>query len=171
MPEKKRPRKRARPKASRPYMPDYGILDARSGRGLLPWSWATQRLAISHNYWIATTRPDGTPHAMPVWGVWLDKKFYFSTGRNSRKARNLAVNPKCVVSTERANEAVIVEGIAEETPRPSRLRKAARAYKKKYDWELDPSLGPIFVVRPRVAFGFIENPGEFTGTATRWRFE
>ena len=54
------------PKASRPHMPGYGILDANSGKGLLPWSWATERLAKARNYWVATTRPDGNPHAMPV---------------------------------------------------------------------------------------------------------
>ncbi len=37
--------KRADPRASRPYMPGYGILDAASGKGLLPWSWASERLA------------------------------------------------------------------------------------------------------------------------------
>ncbi len=36
--------KRADPRASRPYMPGYGILDAASGKGLLPWSWASERL-------------------------------------------------------------------------------------------------------------------------------
>jgi hypothetical protein len=56
------------PKASRPYMPGYGILDAKSGSGLLPWSVAVERLTEARNYWIATTRPDGRPHAMPVWG-------------------------------------------------------------------------------------------------------
>lgn len=151
-------------------MPGYGILDATSGRGLLPWSWATERLEKSHNYWVATTKPDGTPHAMPVWGVWVDDRFYFSTGRQSRKARNLAENPSCVVCTEHAAEAVIVEGIAEEVTRPSLLKKAAKVYKAKYEWDLDPSLGPIYAVRPRVGFGFIENAPQFTSTATRWRF-
>lgn len=46
------------PKAGRPHMPGYGILDADKGRGLLPWSWATERLAKAHTYWVATTRVD-----------------------------------------------------------------------------------------------------------------
>jgi hypothetical protein len=29
-----------RPLATRPVMPGYGILDALSGEGLLPWNWA-----------------------------------------------------------------------------------------------------------------------------------
>src|SRR4030081_968866 len=100
----------AKPRASRPHMPGYGLPTA--GTGLLPWSWAEQRLKKSHNYWITTVKPDGSPHTMVVWGLWIDGQFLFSTGRKSRKARNLAKNPNCVVSTEHAHEAVIVEGTA-----------------------------------------------------------
>src|SRR5215813_2271687 len=92
-------------KISRPNMPDYGILPPDEGAGLLPWEWAAEPLSVSHNYLLATTRPDGRPHVMPVWGLWLDGAFYFSAGRQSRKARNLIANPNCVVSTERADEA------------------------------------------------------------------
>jgi len=48
-----------------------------------------------------------------VWGLWLDGAFYFSTAARSQKARNLSANPACVVTTESADEAVIVEGVAE----------------------------------------------------------
>src|SRR5712691_7751987 len=58
----------------------------------LPWKWATERLTRARNYWIATTRPNGQPHSRPVWGVWLDDTFYFSTG--SLAAQNLAANPR-----------------------------------------------------------------------------
>ena len=65
-------------------------------KGLLPWKWAEERLQASHNYYVMTVRPDATPHAMPVWGVWVDDRFYFSTGAQSRKARNLAANASCL---------------------------------------------------------------------------
>ena len=99
------------PKASRPQAPGYGFPE--STKGLLPWSWAEQRLKKSHNYWITTVKPDGSPHIMVVWGLWQDGRLLFSTGSKSRKARNLASNPNCVICTEKADEAVIVEGIAE----------------------------------------------------------
>ena len=163
----------AEPRSSRPHMPGYGILDAASGQGLLPWSWAAERLSKGHTYWIATTRPDGAPHAMAVWGVWLEDRFCFSTGRRSRKARNLVANPKCVVCTEQALEAVIVEGVAELLTDPSLLRRFVEAYKAKYQWDVDTNgtESPIYAVRPRVVFGFIEHSNQFTGTATRWVFE
>ena len=165
----------ATPEASRPYMPGYGILDANAGRGLLPWSWTTERLAKSHNYWVATTRPDGRPHVMPVWGVWLGDAepgggFYFSTGKNTRKAQNLAANPRCVVCAESADEAIIVEGVVEPVDDPSLYARVADAYEAKYGWRLEQATSPVYAVRPSVAFAFIEEAEDFAGTATRWRF-
>lgn len=129
-------------------MPGYGILDANSGKGLLPWSWATERLMKAHTYWIATTRPDGRPHMMLVWGVWLDDMFCFSTGQQSRKARNLAMNPRCTVSVESGDEAVIVEGVAETVTEPALARRFAAAYGAKYQWDMEEFAEPICAVRP-----------------------
>ena len=61
------------------------------------WSWAVERLTSSRNYFAATVRPDGRPHSMPVWGVWLDDAFWFNTGGESRKAKNLAANAHCIM--------------------------------------------------------------------------
>lgn len=151
-------------------MPGYDLLPADEGRGLLPWAWAEARLTDAHHYWVATTRPDGAPHLMPVWGVWLGGAFSFSTGRDSRKARNVALEARCTVSTERADEAVVLEGVAEEITDPAALAVVRAAYVAKYGWRLDGSEGPLFAVRPRVAFGLIEHADAFAGSATRWRF-
>ena len=108
---------------------------------------------------------------MPVWGAWYDNQFYFSTGRESRKARNLAVNAHCIVSIDSGNEPVIVEGIACETDAAVLPDRVAESYLAKYEWQLDPNLGPVFAVRPRVVIAFNGNDGEFTRSATRWKFE
>ena len=100
----------AAPKASRPHMTGYGVPESLEGS--LPWEWARARISKSHNYWLATVRPDGAPHTMVVWGVWLDGAYYFSTSATSRKGRNLQQNPNCVVCTENAEEAVIIDGVA-----------------------------------------------------------
>jgi nitroimidazol reductase NimA-like FMN-containing flavoprotein (pyridoxamine 5'-phosphate oxidase superfamily) len=148
-------------------MPGYGL--PRGTRGLLPWKWAQQRLTRSHNYWITTTRPDGRPHTMIVWGVWVDGCFYFSTGAESRKARNLASNPRCAVATEKAAEAVIVEGRAAPVTDQEQMKRVAPFYAKKYKpWTLDPTMGPVFEVRPAVAFGLREKTFK---AATRWGFD
>src|SRR5260370_158120 len=125
-------RQKADPKPSRPQIPGYGM--PKSTKGLLPWKWAEQRLRKSHNYWITTVKPDGSPHTMVVWGLWQDGRLRFSTGSKSRKALNLAQNANCVVCTELANEAVIVEGIAEVADVPAR-RTFLPAYDRKYKFD------------------------------------
>ena len=156
------------PQASRPDMPEYGLLDADHGRGLLPWSWAEERLEKSRNYWVSTTRPDGRPHATAIWGVWWNNAFYFSSGRLTRKARNLAYNASCVICTENAAEAVIVEGVAQLVGNLETLKQLGQVYQTKYA-SAYPSESNIYVVHPKVVFGFIEDEAEFSGSATRWR--
>ena len=73
------------PKASRPQMAGYGVPE--SLEGALPWEWAEERLSKSHNYWLTSVRPNGAPHTMVVWGIWLDGAYYFSTGATTRKAQ------------------------------------------------------------------------------------
>jgi hypothetical protein len=161
------------PTATRPHAPGYGF--PKGTKGLLPWSWAEQRLKKSHNYWMVTVKPDGSPHAMVVWGIWQDARFLFSTGRQSRKARNLAANPNCIVCTEDAHEAVIVEGVAGLADLAAR-RRMIPAYERKYDWDLsamkDDMLSmkePVFAVRPKLLFGLWEK--HFQSKSTRWKFE
>jgi hypothetical protein len=168
--------KRSRPRtpqASRIATPGYGF--PKGVKGLLPWSWAEQRLKKSHNYWITTVKPDGSPHTMVVWGLWQDGRFLFSTGSKSLKARNLARNRNCVVGTEHAQEAVIVEGAAEVADLTAR-RKFLPACEKKYKFDMssmnDGILSmkePVFAVRPKVVFGLWER--YFQSKSTRWKFE
>jgi hypothetical protein len=181
MPTKKKSKPRRSPRASRPHMPGYGL--PISSQGLLPWSWAEQRLKKSHNYWITTVKPASadsnsprnvSPHAMVVWGLWQEGRFLFSTGSKSRKARNLAQNTNCVVCTEDTNEAVIVEGSAEIADLPAR-RNFLAAYERKYKFDMKgmkqdilSMKEPVFAVRPRVVFGLWEK--YFVEKSTRWKF-
>jgi len=112
---------------------------------------------------------------MVVWGVWQDGRFLFSTGSKSRKARNLAENPRSVVCTEDAHEAVIIEGVAEIADMPAR-QKFLLTYERKYKFDMSnvkqdilSMKEPVFGVRPRMAFGLWEK--EFIGKSTRWKFE
>jgi len=176
------PKVKARaPKTTRPYMPGY--LDSATGqrelptteKGLLPWKWAEARLKKSRQFWIATVRPDSRPHVMVVWALWLDGVLYFSTGRNSRKAKNLAANRHCTMCTEDAGEAVILEGTVENEKNVSQIRRFIRLYEKKYRWPLGEMADdlialrdPVFYLRPIVGFGLWEK--KFATTATRWLF-
>jgi hypothetical protein len=169
---KKRTAKIKKPQSSRPQAPGYGF--PKGTKGLLPWSWAQQRLKKSHNYWITTVKLDCSPHTMVVWGLWRDGRLLFSTGSKSQKARNLARNANCVVCTEHANEAVIVQGVAEVADVAAR-RKFLSQYERKYKFDMSSMKAdilsmkePVFAVRPQVVFGLWEK--QFQSKSTRWKF-
>lgn len=166
------------PAAERPGMPaSYGI--HQDDDGLLNWAWVSRRLEAAQNYWICTTRPDGGPHAAPVWGVWVDGVLVFSTGKRSRKARNLAADPRAVVHLESGDDAVMLEGVVEEVRDAGLAARADAAYSAKYP---DPQTGAgyhlpaesdgdsgLYALRPRVCHAWRE--ATFPTSATRWRFE
>jgi hypothetical protein len=156
------------PAATRPTVPGYEF--SAKKKGLLPWSWAVERLKKSRQYWMATTRPDGTPHLMIIWGLWFDDSFWFSTGSASRKARNLAANPKCAIGTDDAAKAVILEGVVELVdPKHTDYEQFTKAYEKKYRWDVREMGQPVYCLQPRLGFGLFEK--KFQQTATRWSFE
>jgi pyridoxine/pyridoxamine 5'-phosphate oxidase len=154
-----------KPVATRPRFPKgYGIAAEREG--LLAWSWAAERLETARNYWIATANADSGPHAMPVWGLWLDGAVVFSTSPESRKGRNLARDPRVVVHLESGDECVVLEGDVEPIAIDDRI---ADAYKAKYDWRPDPSEGGLWLrLAPRVAYAWLER--DYPRTATRFLF-
>jgi general stress protein 26 len=148
-----------------PHIPQHYGLKPR--KQYLPWSHAEARLAKSRNYWICTTRPDGRPHSIPVWGSWTDGALYFGTERTSRKARNLAHNPALSVHLESGDDVVILEGTAVEVSDPAIFRKIDKAYRTKYKTPLHPE-AVLYCVRPRVALAWTEK--NFPNDATRWKF-
>jgi nitroimidazol reductase NimA-like FMN-containing flavoprotein (pyridoxamine 5'-phosphate oxidase superfamily) len=147
--------------------PGYGFENATSAPGSrLPWQRVSEVIATARNYWIGTAGPDGRPHAAPVWGVWLDDLLYFSTGKESRKARNLALNPNtCIHIESPGGEIVIIEGRSREMSDASVLRPAWDLYNAKYSWNAEAY--PFYVMRPSIAYSFKEDLGE---AATRWQF-
>jgi PPOX class probable F420-dependent enzyme len=161
----------AEPAASRPYMPGYGIEAADAGSGLLPWSWAEERLVGSHDYWLATVWPDGRPHVMPVWGVWAEDALWFSASPGSRKVRNLRGSPTVAVTTEDPKNPVVIEGLATLVTDDDRFDLFIDLVNAKYrvDYSADFYRANALVrVAPTWAFGLVD--AEFTGTPTRWSF-
>ncbi len=164
----------AEPRVARPYMPGYGIAGPDQGSGLLAWSWAEEQLRTSRNYWLATHRPDGRPHVMPVWAVWDGTGLLFSSSNGSRKARNLAADPRCVLTTEDATQPVVLEGAAELLTDRAELERLLRLENEKYETNygmemLDPKENSAWRVRPRWVFAL--RTEDFQGSPTRWEFE
>lgn len=154
------------PVATRPRFPEgYGI--AAGEKGQLPWSWARERLEAARNYWIVTAGPEGRPHAMPVWGLWLDEAVVFSTSEESRKGRNLVRDPRVVVHLESGDECVVLEGEVEHVAIDDRI---ADAYKAKYDWRPDPADDGLWLrLAPRIAYAWLERDYPRTATRFTWR--
>lgn len=156
------------PIAQRPHLPkDYGV--PATIEGVLAWGHARERLERARNYWIATVRPDRRPHAVPLWGVWVDETLYFDGSPKTRRGRNIAANPAVAVHLESGDDVVIVEGVAEEvaTPDPSLAARIAAAYGGKYapDYQPKPDQwdgGGLYAVRPRVAFAWTHFPQDMT---------
>jgi hypothetical protein len=153
----------------RPEMPTgYGI--ATTAEGQLPWEWARERLAGSRNYWVCTTRGDGRPHAIPVWGLWLEGAVVFSTDPESVKGRNLAARPEIVIHLESGDEAVIVEGRAERLTVAGIPATFVDDYEAKYGHRVDTS-NPGFAfyrVAPVRVLAWRES--DFPTGATRFTF-
>ena len=162
------------PNARRPYWLDTLQNPSDPTTGLKPWNWALKRLEKSHNFWISTARPDGRPHLMVVWGLWIEDSFWFCTGARTQKAKNLAAHSQCVIATEDADETVILEGSSELVSDQIQLHGFVAAYNKKYGGDVEALLQDqrslVFRVTPSKAFGFDEHAENFTESATRWDF-
>jgi uncharacterized pyridoxamine 5'-phosphate oxidase family protein len=162
-------------------------LGAYSSDGAVPTRWAQARgeLRDAEVYWLSTVHPSGRPHVTPLLGIWLDGAMYFCTGSEERKAKNLAQNPHCALTTGR-NELddgldLVVQGEAVKVSDEAELRSVAGTYESKYGsrftardgtwFGLGDSIraGEVLVYRvaPSTAFGF--GKGE-QFSQTRWRF-
>ncbi|WP_413801350.1 pyridoxamine 5'-phosphate oxidase family protein [Streptomyces iranensis] len=145
------------------------------------WPEGRAGLAAAELYWLSTVRRDGRPHVTPLIAVWLDGALCFCTGPAEQKARNLAHNPRCALTTGagvlREGLDLVVEGAAEPVRDDATLRRIAAAYVEKYgeEWTFQVRDGAfhheghealVFRVAPATAFGF--RKGEYG--QTRWRF-
>jgi len=147
-------------RADRPrFSASYGI--SSGDEGLLTWDWALERLGASRNYWISTTRADGRPHAMPVWGVVWEGALWFGTG--GVKQRNLERTGQLVAHTESGDEVVILEGTAALHAVP---RGLVDVYEAKYAYRPSDD-SRFFRVDPAVAYAWRE--ADYPTSATRFR--
>jgi Pyridoxamine 5'-phosphate oxidase len=143
------------------------------------WAYARGQLEEASIYWLATVRPNGHPHVTPLFAVWLDERLYFCTGPGERKAKNLAGNPHCVITTGcNVIEGVdiVLEGEAVQVSEEDTLQHVAGRYASKYGWHYEVRDGAfhgeggralVYKVIPTTAFGF--GKGD-TFSQTRWRF-
>lgn len=138
----------------------------------LTWVWVAAQLAESKNYWLCTVRPDGRPHAIPRWGVFLDDKFYYDGSSETRHAQNLTMNPHVSLHLESGEKAIILEGTSAPAsrPDPELAKRLSEAYRIKYaalGYSPEPTQwdeGGLFIFTPRQCLAwtvFFENPTKF----------
>ena len=154
------------------------------GEKPIPWSRALEQLdgGFEGTCWLATTRPDDRPHVAGIGAIWLDGKFYLVIGARTRKGRNLAKNPNCVISVALKGLDLVVEGRAARVTDDATLKRVAKAYVDQ-GWPVTvrdgaftapysaPSAGrppwDLYAVTPVTAFGVATAA---PNGATRWRF-
>jgi len=159
----------------------------RSGSPAMDWDRARALMAQGPTpdvtYFLGTCRPDGTPHAAGLVAQWMDGDLYFTSSPAARKARDLAVNPRCTMSVRLPGIDLVLDGSAQRVTDAGTLERIAAGYRAA-GWPAEvqddaftapfnaPSAGPPpwhvyrFTFHKAVGLATVEPSG-----ATRWRFE
>jgi len=156
-------------KITRPKFPK-GYVDKPVS--FLTWDWVAAQLTESKNYWLCSVRPNGHPHVVPRWGVFIDGKLYYDGSPETRHSRNIESNPHVSVHLESGTEAIMLEGTSgpAEKPSPELGKKLSLEYKKKYKdlgYAPEPNSwdgGGLFVFVPHYCIAwskFNEDPTKF----------
>lgn len=154
------------PRIDRPHVPGYGIPETKNGT--LPWSWARERLDKAMVYWLATSGAENAPHLVPIWGAWVDDRWYVEGGP-TRWKRNLHQNPQAAIHVEFGDEVVIVEGRARDRsdPEPATATRVLEGYAKykAIGYEADVANwtgGGLWELQPVKAFAWSSFPADMT---------
>jgi len=159
-----------KPKVSRPQIPAvYGI--PKHNKGLLPWSYVSERMAQAHVYWTSTVDSGCRPHATPVDGVWMDDRLYFGGSPETRRNRNLARNQAVCVHLESGSDVLILHGEVGELGEADRelAQRLADASNEKYGYGAkagDYLAGGTFSFKPQKVIAW----KPLFKDATRWEF-
>lgn len=137
-----------------------------------------------HTCWLTSLNPDGSPHVTGVGAVWHDGRFWFETGRRTRKGRNLDRDPRCALAVATRQFDLVLEGSAAVVTDPAVVAALATVWADEgWPVEVDESgtaltapysaqsAGPppwhVYRIDPRSAYALqTEEPYG----ATRWRF-
>lgn len=106
--------------------------------GFIPWTTIDLALRAGRTIWLSTTRPDGRPHAVPVWYIWDGRHLYFITRRGMQKAKNLAWQPWAVLHQGDGDDVIILQGPVQTVTDRAELDRIDRLYGEKY---VDPHSG------------------------------
>ena len=141
--------------------PEYGRAEVP-----LDWEAVRTRLVDASHYWLATVRPDGRPHVVPIDGIWRDDACFFGGSAQTVKHRNLSADPRAALHLEDATSAVIVEGTCrEEFPDGALAVRLAQASKERFGYAPDPasySRTGLWCLRPTRVLSWQQFPRDAT---------
>jgi hypothetical protein len=137
-----------------------------------------------HTCWLASINENGTPHVTGVGALWVDGTFWFESGDTTRKARNIARDPRCTLSVATQEFDLVVRGEAHRVTDPQTVASMAQQWAKQgWPARVDesgsaltaeysaPSAGPppwhVYRLVARSATGVLTVE---PGGATRWKF-
>jgi hypothetical protein len=141
----------------------------------LTWDWVAERLTYSKHYWLCSVRPNGHPHVVPRWGVFVEGKFYYDGSPETRHSRNVELNPNVALHLESGTEAVILEGTCGLADKPTSAfgKTLSQEFKRKYrelGYAPEPNswdAGGLYVFTPRQCIAW----SKFTEDPTKFIFE
>jgi pyridoxamine 5'-phosphate oxidase-like protein len=163
------------PQAARPRMPA-GYEVPKGAAGIVPWSKTRGVLERAQSHWLVTIDADGKPHLVGQWGAWIDDRWYFEGGADTKWARNVAREPRIAMGVERDTFAVMVEG------RAVRLATVDREVSARIAKQYSAKYGRVYKYRPKPEQwdkgGYVLTPEKvfawdvrgFPRTVTRYRF-
>ena len=171
-------------------------LAGRYGLPLVDWAGIERRLSEGvtqapgsggpdrHTSWLATINPAGSPHVTGVGALWFEGAFWFETGEQTRKGRNLTRDRRCTLSLATQEFDLVVEGEAEKVSDPATVAAMAEQWRAQgWPARVDesgialtadysaPSAGPppwtVYRLDAHQATALVTVGA---GGATRWRF-
>ena len=116
-------------------------LGEADGLPTIEWSQVEGQLAdlLTHDdprspnrstFWLTTLNADGGPHVTSVGALWHGGSCSFQTGERTRKAKNIARDPRCTISVATKGFDVMVSGEARRVTDPTTVAEIAALWTK-----------------------------------------
>ena len=140
----------------------------------LAWPAVAARLHASRSLWLTTSEPGSGPHAVPVWGAVVDGVLHLYTSRSTRKARNVAAEPRVVLHLPDPEDVLLVSGRLRDLGGPRDVPDVVAAFAAKYTAPgdegylpgVDPGVDVVYALEPRQAMAW--RLADFENSQLRW---